>query len=160
MTVAQWNTAMVFSKTVADMFAGGNLEYIRGHSEVNGRGYDGKWDPGTTGGIAIDMDMFRREAAKFDRHNPGNPGGEGPEVPPVVKTRKKRMNLFAVEVIEGNDKYPTGFACLIDTLNLVATGMNAANLRASCKEAMILYVGVSAFELEDLLKKYDRRVTS
>ncbi len=160
MTVAQWNTALVFSKTVADMFAGGNLEYIRGHSEVNGRGYEGKWDPGTTGGVAIDMNVFRREAASFNPQKPGSPGPGTPQVPPVVKKRKKRMNLFGVEVIAGNDKYPTGFACLIDTMNLVATGINAANLRAACKESMVLYFGVSAAELEDLLKKYDRRVSS
>lgn len=62
MTDAQYRTALVFSKVVADMFAGGNLEYVRGHYEVNGYGYQGKWDPGWKPGTPIDMNAFRSKA--------------------------------------------------------------------------------------------------
>lgn len=62
MTDAQYRTALVFSKAVADLFAGGNMEYIRAHAEVNGKGYLGKWDPGYAPGLVIDMNRFRQEA--------------------------------------------------------------------------------------------------
>jgi hypothetical protein len=62
MTAAQYSTAKVFAKTVADLFCGGDLQYIRGHGEVNGYGYEGKWDPGYTQGKMIDMNAFRAEA--------------------------------------------------------------------------------------------------
>lgn len=62
MTAAQYSTAKVFAKTVADLFCGGDLQYIRGHGEVNGYGYEGKWDPGYSQGNMIDMNAFRAEA--------------------------------------------------------------------------------------------------
>ena len=62
MTDAQYSTAKVFAKTVADLFANGNIEVVRGHGEVNGRGYEGKWDPGYAPGTMIDMNAFRAEA--------------------------------------------------------------------------------------------------
>jgi hypothetical protein len=62
MTEAQYKTALIFSKVVADLFAGGDLEYVRGHYEVNGRGYSGKWDPGYKPGTNIDMNLFRSQA--------------------------------------------------------------------------------------------------
>lgn len=62
MTDAQYQTALKFAKVVADMFCGGNLEYIRGHYEVNGKGYNGKWDPGYKPGTPIDMNLFRSQA--------------------------------------------------------------------------------------------------
>lgn len=62
MTAAQYHTALKFARAVADMFAGGDLEYVRGHSEVNGNGYQGKWDPGYAPGLAIDMNKFRTDA--------------------------------------------------------------------------------------------------
>lgn len=62
MTAQQYRTALVFSRTVADMFAGGNTEYVRGHFEVNGEGWEGKWDPADAPLSPIDMDRFRREA--------------------------------------------------------------------------------------------------
>lgn len=62
MTDAQYQTALLFAKIVADLFAGGDLEYVRGHYEVNGRGYDGKWDPGYKPGTNIDMNAFRSQA--------------------------------------------------------------------------------------------------
>ncbi len=62
MTEAQYDTALVFAKVVADLFCGGDLEYIRGHYEVNGKGYEGKWDPGWKSGTPIDMNLFRSQA--------------------------------------------------------------------------------------------------
>lgn len=67
MTDAQYATATLFAKTVADLFCGGDVQYIRGHGEVNGYGYEGKWDPGygrdkNGNGLMIDMDKFRADA--------------------------------------------------------------------------------------------------
>lgn len=62
MTDAQYNSAAVFARTVADMFGGGNIETVRGHGEVNGVGYEGKWDPGYVQGKMIDMNSFRAYA--------------------------------------------------------------------------------------------------
>jgi hypothetical protein len=63
MTDAQYKTALIFAKVVADTFCGGDLEYVRGHSEVNGRGYEGKWDPGfAAGSKSYDMNAFRSQA--------------------------------------------------------------------------------------------------
>lgn len=62
MTDAQYATAKKFGRAVADLFADGNIEYVRGHGEVNGRGYAGKWDPGWSPDKMIDMNVFRAEA--------------------------------------------------------------------------------------------------
>lgn len=62
MTDAQYKTAVKFTKVVADTFAGGDVEYVRGHYEVNGRGYEGKWDPGYAPGLNIDMNALRSQA--------------------------------------------------------------------------------------------------
>jgi hypothetical protein len=63
MTPAQYKTATIWAKATADLFAGGNIEAIRGHGETNGAGGAGKWDPGYAPGRMIDMNAFRREAA-------------------------------------------------------------------------------------------------
>jgi len=62
MTNAQYITAGKFAKAVADLFCGGNIQYIRGHGEVNGKGEEGKWDPGYASGLMIDMNKFRADA--------------------------------------------------------------------------------------------------
>lgn len=61
MTDAQYRTAVRFSRVVADMFGGGNVECIRAHAETNGAPGDGKWDPGYAPGKTIDMTKFRRD---------------------------------------------------------------------------------------------------
>jgi len=66
MTDAQYRTALIFARVVADNFADGNLEYVRGHFEVNGAGYEGKWDPGFAPGTPIDMNEFRNEARTIE----------------------------------------------------------------------------------------------
>lgn len=63
MTAAQRAAALVFARAVADLFGGGDIERVRAHAETNGRGGDGKWDPGFAPGQTIDMAAFRREAA-------------------------------------------------------------------------------------------------
>lgn len=62
MTDAQYATTLIFSKVVADTFCGGDIECVRGHLEVNGRGYEGKWDPGRGNGISYDMNLLRSQA--------------------------------------------------------------------------------------------------
>jgi hypothetical protein len=66
MTDEQYATAVKFSRIVADMFGGGNIECIRAHGETNGKDAngkgDGKWDPGYADGRMIDMNQFRRDA--------------------------------------------------------------------------------------------------
>lgn len=64
MTEAQYRTALKFGRVVADTFCGGNFECIRGHYEVNGVGYQGKWDPGYKPGTPISMEGFRRDMAE------------------------------------------------------------------------------------------------
>lgn len=60
MTDAQYRTAVALSRVVVDLFAGGDAEFVRAHAEVNGRGYEGKWDPGRGQGTDyIDMTAFR-----------------------------------------------------------------------------------------------------
>lgn len=60
MTIAQYRTSVALSRVVVDLYAGGNAEYVRAHAEVNGRGYQGKWDPGKGVGTEhIDMNAFR-----------------------------------------------------------------------------------------------------
>lgn len=60
MTDAQARAAVVLSRVVVDLYAGGDAEYVRAHAEVNGRGYEGKWDPGQgVGTQTIDMTAFR-----------------------------------------------------------------------------------------------------
>lgn len=60
MTSAQYSTAVALSRVVVDLYAGGDAEYVRAHAEVNGRGYEGKWDPGRGQGTEyIDMTAFR-----------------------------------------------------------------------------------------------------
>lgn len=62
MTNAQRHSALIFAYVVAELFADGDLEYVRAHAETNGRGGDGKWDPGYAPGKTIDMAAFRAEA--------------------------------------------------------------------------------------------------
>lgn len=60
MTSQQYETAVALSRVVVDLYAGGDAEYVRAHAEVNGKGYEGKWDPGRGVGTEyIDMNAFR-----------------------------------------------------------------------------------------------------
>jgi len=59
MTQAQYKSAVLFGRVVADLFANGNPEYIRGHAETNGYTGDGKWDPGKAPGVTIDLAQYR-----------------------------------------------------------------------------------------------------
>jgi hypothetical protein len=61
MTSAQYETAVTLSRVVVDLYARGDAEFVRAHAEVNGRGYEGKWDPGLgVGTQTIDMNAFRQ----------------------------------------------------------------------------------------------------
>lgn len=91
MTEEQYTTAKKFGRAVADLFGNGNLEVVRGHGEVNGRGYEGKWDPGWKPGQMIDMNLFRAEARAIPDYNP-------PKPPPVVEPEEKDSMFQTVEV--------------------------------------------------------------
>lgn len=84
MTDEQYATSKKFGRAVADLFGNGNLEVVRGHGEVNGKGYEGKWDPGWTQGLMIDMNVFRAQAAAI-------PDFETPLPEPPVKEEKESM---------------------------------------------------------------------
>lgn len=84
MTPEQYATAKKFGRTVADLFADGNIEVVRGHGEVNGKGYEGKWDPGWSPGLMIDMNAFRREALAIPDVTP-------PPVPESPVVEKESM---------------------------------------------------------------------
>lgn len=60
MRQAQYRTAQVWARIVADVVGGGNIECVRAHAETS---VTGKWDPGYAPGQTIDMAAFRRGAA-------------------------------------------------------------------------------------------------
>ncbi len=59
MRPAQYRSALVWSKAVADVCGGGNIERVRAHAETS---ITGKWDPGEAPGRTINMAAFRRAA--------------------------------------------------------------------------------------------------
>jgi hypothetical protein len=73
MTSQQYATAVTLSRVVVDLYAGGNAEYVRAHAEVNGRGYEGKWDPGKGVGTEhIDMNAFRNAVRNWSNDMQAN----------------------------------------------------------------------------------------
>lgn len=63
MTPAQYRTAQILSRICVDVFGGGSIERARFHAETNGRGCEGKWDPGNGNSTTYDATAFRRGAA-------------------------------------------------------------------------------------------------
>jgi hypothetical protein len=59
MRPAQYRTALIWSRIVADVVGRGDIERVRAHAETS---VTGKWDPGVTEGRTIDMAAFRRAA--------------------------------------------------------------------------------------------------
>ncbi len=59
MRSAQYRSALVWAKVVADVVGGGNIERVRAHAETS---ITGKWDPGEAPGRTINMVAFRRAA--------------------------------------------------------------------------------------------------
>lgn len=59
MRAAQYRSALVWSRIVADVVGGGNIERVRAHAETS---ITGKFDPGDAPGRTIDMAAFRRAA--------------------------------------------------------------------------------------------------
>lgn len=59
MSNAQYQTALVWARTVANVVGGGNIQSVRGHAETS---VTGKWDPGYAPGKTIDMNAFRAAA--------------------------------------------------------------------------------------------------
>ena len=60
---AQYRSALVWSKAVADVCGGGNIERVRAHAETS---ITGKWDPGFAPGRTIDMAAFRNAARNVE----------------------------------------------------------------------------------------------
>ncbi|MGB3443902.1 MAG: N-acetylmuramoyl-L-alanine amidase [Actinophytocola sp.] len=56
---AQYRSALVWAKAVADVVGRGDLERVRGHAETS---ITGKWDPGNAPNRTIDMTAFRAAA--------------------------------------------------------------------------------------------------
>lgn len=84
MKSAQYSTAVALSRVVVDLFQNGNAEYVRAHAEVNGKGYEGKWDPGSgNGSETIDMNAFRTAVRNWT-------GGDDVELDDSVKTTDGR----------------------------------------------------------------------
>lgn len=63
MTAPQYRTSQILAKVCVDVFGNGDIERARFHAETNGRGYEGKWDPGNGNGTTYDAAAFRRGAA-------------------------------------------------------------------------------------------------
>jgi hypothetical protein len=59
MRAAQYRSALVWARIVADVVGGGNIERVRAHAETS---ITGKFDPGDALGRTIDMAAFRRAA--------------------------------------------------------------------------------------------------
>lgn len=59
MRAAQYQSALVWARVVADVVGGGDIERVRAHAETS---ITGKWDPGYAEGKTIDMAAFRRAA--------------------------------------------------------------------------------------------------
>lgn len=59
MRPAQYRTALIWGRIVADVVGFGDIERIRAHAETS---ITGKWDPGFAPGRTIDMVAFRRDA--------------------------------------------------------------------------------------------------
>lgn len=59
MKPAQYRSALIWARVVADVVGGGDIERVRAHAETS---ITGKWDPGVAEGKTIDMAAFRRAA--------------------------------------------------------------------------------------------------
>lgn len=59
MRAAQYQSALVWARVVADVVGGGDIERIRAHAETS---ITGKFDPGDAPGHTIDMAAFRHAA--------------------------------------------------------------------------------------------------
>ncbi len=59
MRPAQYRSALIWARAVADVVGGGAIERVRAHAETS---ITGKWDPGYAEGRTIDMAAFRRAA--------------------------------------------------------------------------------------------------
>lgn len=59
MRAAQYRSALVWARVVADVVGGGDIERVRAHAETS---VTGKFDPGDAPGRTIDMAAFRRAA--------------------------------------------------------------------------------------------------
>ena len=59
MRAAQYRSALIWARVVADVVGGEDIERVRAHAETS---ITGKWDPGYAEGKTIDMAAFRRSA--------------------------------------------------------------------------------------------------
>lgn len=68
MRTAQYRTALIWSRIVADVVGYANIQRIRAHAETS---ITGKWDPGQAPNVTINMPAFRTAAAVA--HAPAKP---------------------------------------------------------------------------------------
>lgn len=77
----------VFTRAVANVLAGGNVEVVRAHFETS---VTGKWDVGYAPGKSYDMAAWRRQAAAIT-----------PPVPPAPASQQKENDLMFVNLEPG-----------------------------------------------------------
>lgn len=126
--LADSDSPLRLTQVELDSFSG-----FLGHQHIPG---DWHWDPGG-------LNVPRILAYAKTTTTPASP---------AKTTRKgKRMNGFTFEVLDGEMQ---GLGVLVDLENDRTTGITAANLAASSKDAGVPHYGVNDAEARDLLAKY------
>lgn len=167
MTDAQYRAALVFARAVADLFGGGDIEVVRAHGETNGRGGDGKWDPGWAPGQTIDMAKFRREAATIQEEDDVSAQDVAKIMVPVGYDPKKPQALPLTEHLRGtnygtweNNRILIALAAKLDTLGSVVAELADKNegVELTDEQAERLGTQIEAMlsvGLDELVEKLD-----
>lgn len=94
MRAAQYRSALIWARVVADVVGGGNIERIRAHAETS---VTGKWDPGDAPGHTINMPAFRSAARTIleDDMNLND------KLPPVKLADGRMYTLTVADVLNG-----------------------------------------------------------
>jgi hypothetical protein len=125
MRPAQYRSALVWARVVADVVGGGNIERVRAHAETS---VTGKWDPGDAPGRTINMAAFRRAATtptivEDDVSAEDVWGYSNPKVNPIGDAYKYLLQTYAVGV-ETQRRVTAGNAAIAALAELVAKGTN------------------------------------
>jgi hypothetical protein len=113
MTDGQMLVAEVWSRAVANVVGGGDIQRIRAHMETS---ITGKWDPGAGRmGVTIDMAAFRRRAAaRAAGGSPTPTPTPTPEGPELDATERKMLETIHARLTEPNVNDKTLFAAMRD----------------------------------------------
>jgi hypothetical protein len=95
MRAAQYRSALVWARVVADVVGGGDIERVRAHAETS---ITGKWDPGEAPGKTIDMAAFRRAAKNLSLEDDMELTDK---LPPVKMGDGKTYTLTVADVLQG-----------------------------------------------------------